>query len=81
MLKIALIFHFLGAKCKTQGKLLDWVPRNYTLSLNSVVLLGANRHISLLSVDLYSCHSCPAANAQRKMRFFNDFREESLRSA
>lgn len=33
MLEIALIFHFLGANCKIQVKLLDWVPRNYTLSL------------------------------------------------
>lgn len=78
--EIALNFHFLGAKCKTQGKLLDWVPRNYTLSLNSVPL-GANRHISLLSADAYSCHCCPAANGQRKMRFFHDFAEESLGSA
>lgn len=81
ILEIALIFHFLGAKCKTQGKHLDWVPRNYTLSFNSVVLPGVNRHIYLLSVDLYPCHSCPAANAQRKIRFFHDFREESWGSA
>lgn len=79
--ELALSFRFLGAKCKTQDKLLDWVPRNYTLSLNSVVLLGANRHISLLSADAYSCHCCPAANGQRKMRFFHDFGEESLGSA